>query len=62
MGQTMRVVAIAKELQRRGHEVKFLAGDKMIAVIQGYGLEVIEVDMPQMDYLLSQSLVLNDIQ
>ena len=55
MGQTMRVVAIAKELQRRGHEIKFLAGDKMISVIKGYGFDVIElVNMPQMEFLLSK--------
>jgi UDP:flavonoid glycosyltransferase YjiC (YdhE family) len=55
MGQTMRVVAIAKELQRRGHEIKFLAGDKLISVIKGYGFDVIEfVNMPQMEFLLSE--------
>ena len=42
MGQTMRVAAIAKELQRRGHEVKFLAGGKLIPIIRGFGLEVRE--------------------
>ncbi|GMB01479.1 glycosyltransferase [Pelosinus sp. IPA-1] len=50
MGQTMRVVAIAKELQHRGHDIKFLAGGKLIPVIRGYGLEVIEFkDMPQIE-------------
>lgn len=53
----MRVVAIAKELQRRGHEIKFLAGDKLIAVIKGYGFDVIEfVNMPQMGGFLSGKL------
>jgi UDP:flavonoid glycosyltransferase YjiC (YdhE family) len=53
MGQTMRVVAIAKELQRRGHEIKFLAGDKLVSVIKGYGFDVIEfVNMPQMGSFL----------
>lgn len=48
MGQTMRVVAIAKALQRRGHEVKFLASDKLIPIIKDFGIDVIEiVDMPQ---------------
>jgi UDP:flavonoid glycosyltransferase YjiC (YdhE family) len=57
MGQTMRVVAIAKELQRRGHEIKFLAGDKLISVIEGYGFDVIEfVNMPQMGFLSEKPL------
>lgn len=52
MGQTMRVVAIAKELQRRGHEIKFLAGDKLVSVINTYGFDVIEfVNMPEMGFL-----------
>lgn len=51
MGQTMRVVAIAKALQCRGHEVKFLAGDKLISIIKNFGIDVIEItDMPQYDY------------
>lgn len=51
MGQTMRVVAIAKALQRRGHEVNFLAGDKLIPIIKNFDINVIEVaDMPQHDY------------
>jgi UDP:flavonoid glycosyltransferase YjiC (YdhE family) len=54
MGQTMRVVAIAKALQRREHEVKFLAGDKLIPIIKDFGIDVIEItDMPQFDYPLS---------
>lgn len=51
MGQTMRVVAIAKALQRRGHEVKFMAGEKLITVIKDFNIDVIEInDMPQHDY------------
>ncbi|VBB08662.1 Hypothetical protein LUCI_3940 [Lucifera butyrica] len=57
MGQTMRVVAIAKALQRRGHEIKFLAGDKLIPVIRRFGIDVIEIDdMPQHEYPLSDQL------
>ena len=53
----MRVVAIAKELQRRGHEIKFLAGDRLVSVIEGYGLDVIKfVDMPQIGFLSDGNL------
>lgn len=58
MGQTMRVVAIAKALKRRGHEVKFLAGDKLIPIIKDFGIDVIEItDMPQFDYPLSNQAI-----
>ena len=58
MGQTMRVVAIAKALKRRGHEVKFLAGDKLISIINNFGIDVIEIgDMPQFDYPLNSQAV-----
>ena len=58
MGQTMRVVAIAKALQRRGHEVKFLASDQLIPIIKDFGIDVIEItDMPQFDYPLSNQVV-----
>lgn len=51
LGQTMRVVAVAKELQRRGHEIKFLAGEKLIPVINSYGIELIELPpMPKMGF------------
>jgi UDP:flavonoid glycosyltransferase YjiC (YdhE family) len=51
MGQPMRVIAIAKALQRRHHEVKFLAGGKLIPVIRNFGIDVIEInDMPQFDF------------
>lgn len=51
MGQTMRVVAIAKALQRRGHEVRFLAGGRLVAIIGRFGIDVLEIaDMPQIDY------------
>jgi UDP:flavonoid glycosyltransferase YjiC (YdhE family) len=47
MGQTMRVVAIAKVLQRRGHDIKFIAAGKLITVIKNFGIEVLEaVNMP----------------
>ncbi|AIF52975.1 Glycosyltransferase 28 domain-containing protein [Pelosinus sp. UFO1] len=56
MGQTMRVVAIAKALQRRGHEVKFLASDQLIPIIKDFGIDVIEiVDMPQFDTFGNQA-------
>jgi len=51
MGQTMRVVAIAKALERRGHEVKFLAGDKLIPIIRNFGIDVIEItDLPEFNF------------
>lgn len=57
MGQTMRVVAIAKALQRRGHEVGFLAGGKLIPIIEGFGINVFEIaDMPQHDYPLPSQM------
>jgi UDP:flavonoid glycosyltransferase YjiC (YdhE family) len=53
----MRVVAIAKALQRHGHEVKFLAGDKLIPIIKDFGIDVIEIaDMPQHDYPFSNQM------
>lgn len=56
MGQTMRVVAIAKALQRRGHEVKFLASDKLIPIIKDFGIDVIEIaDMPQFNTFGNQA-------
>lgn len=56
MGQTMRVVAIAKALQRRGHEAVFVAGGKLIPVIKGFGISVIEADMPENEYLVGGQL------
>ncbi|KLU59842.1 4'-demethylrebeccamycin synthase [Peptococcaceae bacterium CEB3] len=41
LGQTMRVVAVAKELKRRGHQVKILAGEKQIPLMQSQGLDFI---------------------
>lgn len=50
MGQTMRVVAIAKALQRRGHDVCFIAYGKLVPVIKEFGINVIEADdMPQVE-------------
>jgi len=58
MGQTMRVVAIAKALKRRGHEVKFLASGKLIPIIEDFSIDVIEIsDMPQFDYPLSNQAI-----
>ncbi len=42
LGQTMRVVAIAKALQRRGHDVKFIAAGKLISLIKNFGIDVLE--------------------
>lgn len=48
MGQTMRVAAIAKALQRRGHDVRFIAAGKLIPVIRNFGIDVLEtMAMPQ---------------
>lgn len=53
----MRVAAIAKALQRRGHEVRFLAGGKLVQVIRGFGIDVVETDaMPQHDFPLDGQL------
>jgi UDP:flavonoid glycosyltransferase YjiC (YdhE family) len=47
----MRVVAVAKALQRKGHEVKILAGDKQIPVVKDHCLDVIEMDdLPKIDF------------
>lgn len=47
----MRVVAIAKALQRRGHNVQYLAGDALIPILRDFNFEIIEVtDMPQISY------------
>jgi UDP:flavonoid glycosyltransferase YjiC (YdhE family) len=42
MGQTMRAVAVAKALQRRGHEIKFIAAGKLIPVVKSFGIDVWE--------------------
>lgn len=45
----MRVIAIARELQHRGHEVAVLAGAKQSSVFEQYHLEFIELPpVPQM--------------
>ena len=50
MGQTMRVVAIAKALQRQGHDIRFIAAGKLIPIIKNCGIDVIEVsNMPAME-------------
>lgn len=50
MGQAMRVAAIAKALQRRGHEIRFIAAGKLIPVIKNFGIDVLEVkDMPEVE-------------
>ena len=37
----MRVIAVAKELQRKGHEVKILAGEQQIPIMQSHQLDFI---------------------
>lgn len=55
MGQTMRVVAIAKALQRRGHDVTFIAAGKLIPIIKDFGITVISSShMPDTGNLYSQ--------
>ncbi|SFG35071.1 UDP:flavonoid glycosyltransferase YjiC, YdhE family [Desulfotomaculum arcticum] len=47
----MRVIAVAKALQRKGHEVKVLAGDKQVSVIKDHHLDVIELPpIPKIDF------------
>jgi MGT family glycosyltransferase len=60
LGQTMRVAAIAKALQRRGAQVKYLAGEKLIPVIQSHGIEIIPLpSMPEIE-LFPNEEQLND--
>lgn len=55
MGQTMRVVAIAKALQRRGHDIQFIGAGKLIPIIKNFGIDVLEVsDMPDIDIYTDQ--------
>ncbi len=47
----MRVMAVAKALQRKGHEVKILAGDKQIPIFKDHCLDVIKMDyLPKNDF------------
>lgn len=58
MGQTMRVVAIAKALQRRGHDITFIAAGKLIPIIKDFGITVISSShMPDTGNLYSQQNV-----
>ena len=60
LGQTMRVTAIAKAFQRRGAQVKYLAGGKLIPVIQSHGIEIIPLSsMPEIE-LFPDEAQLND--
>ncbi|HBF39459.1 MAG TPA: hypothetical protein DDW50_19335, partial [Firmicutes bacterium] len=50
LGQTMRVIAIAKALQQRGAQVKYLAGGKLIPVVQSHGIKIIPLPpMPEIE-------------
>lgn len=55
MGQTMRVVAIAKALQGRGHDVLFIAAGKLIPIIKSFGIDVLEAGNMPDTVLLSDS-------
>ncbi|HBE77390.1 MAG TPA: hypothetical protein DDW65_06350, partial [Firmicutes bacterium] len=46
LGQTMRVAAIAKALEHKGHQIKFLAGEKLIPVLKDYQFDLLS--LPQM--------------
>jgi len=60
MGQTMRVIAIAKALQRQGHDIQFIASGKLIDIIKNFGIHVIEVsDMPEMEIYTDNQMKLN---
>jgi UDP:flavonoid glycosyltransferase YjiC (YdhE family) len=51
LGQTMRVMAVARALQKKGHEVKILVGDQQIPVVKDHCLDVIEMDdLPKIDF------------
>jgi hypothetical protein len=54
----MRVIAIAKALQRNGHQVKYLAGEKLIPVIKDYGIEFIPLpEMPKIDFFPNDKIM-----
>jgi UDP:flavonoid glycosyltransferase YjiC (YdhE family) len=55
LGQTMRSIAVARALQRRGHEVVFLAGAKLAPIVAQHGLRVREA--PPSDPALSPSFL-----
>jgi len=47
----MRVIAVAKALQTKGHEVKVIAGDKQIPVMKQHHMDFIEMPpLPQFDF------------
>ena len=46
LGQTMRSIAVARALERGGHEVVFLAGAKLAPIVAQHGLRVIEAPVP----------------
>jgi UDP:flavonoid glycosyltransferase YjiC (YdhE family) len=58
MGQSMRVISIAKALQRQGHQIKYLAGEKLMPVLKDFGIEVIPLpSMPQVDFPVNDKLM-----
>lgn len=55
LGQTMRSIAVARALQRRGHEVVFLAGKKLAPIVAQHGLRALEA--PPSDRMLTPSFL-----
>jgi MGT family glycosyltransferase len=54
LGQTMRVAAIAKALQRKGHQIKYLAGGKLIPVLKDLDLDLIPLpEMPELSFSIN---------
>lgn len=53
LGQTMRVIAVARALRDKGHEVKVVAGGKLLQVIKNHRLDVIELPpLPEVPFPL----------
>ena len=63
LGQTMRVIAVAKELQRKGHEVKILAGEQQIPILQSHHLDCIAMpSLPKFNFPFQALLGTDDKQ
>lgn len=51
MGQTMRVIAIASALRRRGHEIRYLAGENLAPAVEKHALTVLPLPaLPHIDF------------
>jgi UDP:flavonoid glycosyltransferase YjiC (YdhE family) len=55
LGQTMRSIAVARALRRRGHEVVFLTGAKLAPIVAQHGLRALEA--PPSDPALAPSFL-----